>query len=65
MTHDVYYSMHFDAYFCTACDVWLEEPCGDMDCDMCPARPLKPTDVEHDPFHASRVIKCPNDSALF
>ena len=34
----------YDTYFCSTCDVWLEDKCGDPECEFCTARPDKPSD---------------------
>lgn len=34
-----------DAYACKHCDVWLEDQCEATDCEFCPARPEKPSQV--------------------
>jgi hypothetical protein len=34
-----------DAYFCAACDEWLESVCDDADCEFCAGRPEKPSQV--------------------
>ncbi len=33
----------YDAYFCEACDRWLETPCTGVGCDMCSGRPARPS----------------------
>lgn len=33
----------YDAYYCPACDIWLEKVCPDQGCDYCPGRPEKPS----------------------
>jgi hypothetical protein len=37
------YSTKYDAYYCQACDSWLEGKCGDPNCDFCPTRPEHPS----------------------
>jgi hypothetical protein len=32
----------YDAYFCPKCNHWLENKCGDQDCNYCPNRPDLP-----------------------
>ena len=32
----------FDAYFCAACNVWLESACPDPECARCQSRPGTP-----------------------
>ena len=32
----------YDAMCCTACDEWLDAPCGDPDCPFCARRPETP-----------------------
>ena len=32
-----------DAYFCIACDRWLEKGCSDPGCEFCKARPARPS----------------------
>ena len=39
------YSEKFDAYFCEKCNKWLEDICGDYECNFCNARPESPNDV--------------------
>ena len=41
-----YYNRKHDAYYCEACDEWLEKSCGDPDCDYCNDRPEKPSMVK-------------------
>lgn len=36
------YQKSYDAYYCRACDKWLESPCDDPDC-ACAYRPEKPS----------------------
>lgn len=35
----------YDAYYCTPCDIWIEQQCGDADCPYCPARPARPSEA--------------------
>ncbi len=35
-----------DAYFCKACDEWIEKKCSDKTCEFCPTRPDKPSEVK-------------------
>lgn len=35
-----------DAYYCSKCDIWLENQCGDDKCRYCPNRPEKPSQVK-------------------
>ena len=37
-----------DAYFCIACDRWLEKRCGDAQCEFCSRRPERPSVVRHE-----------------
>ena len=37
----VYYAA-YDAYFCAACNQWLELRCEDPGCDVCACRPARP-----------------------
>ena len=37
----VYYAA-YDAYFCAACNQWLELRCEDPGCDLCACRPARP-----------------------
>ena len=37
------YSEDYDAYFCAACDLWLEAKCPDPHCDYCALRPDLPS----------------------
>ena len=39
------YSDDFDAYFCAACNEWLESACSDTTCEFCKDRPDKPLDA--------------------
>jgi hypothetical protein len=36
------YHMGRDAFFCPACNTWLEEACGDTSCSFCSGRPARP-----------------------
>lgn len=36
------YSEEFDVYYCKKCNIWLEEKCGDVDCEFCANRPDSP-----------------------
>lgn len=36
------YHEDFDAYFCPACNHWLESKCNDPSCMYCPNRPETP-----------------------
>jgi len=36
----------YDAYFCKKCDRWLETGCDDKECEFCPGRPNKPSQIE-------------------
>jgi hypothetical protein len=38
------YSEEYDCFYCSTCDKWLEEKCGDEECDYCWGRPPKPSD---------------------
>ena len=38
------YNYEYDTYFCSTCDKWLEEICGDEECEYCWGRPPKPSD---------------------
>jgi hypothetical protein len=40
------YNEHFDAHFCRDCDKWLEEKCGDEECEYCWGRPPKPSNCQ-------------------
>jgi hypothetical protein len=35
-----------DAYFCPACERWLEAECGDPNCEFCAGRPARPLQSE-------------------
>jgi hypothetical protein len=37
----VYYLV-YDAFFCPACNAWLELRCADPACDVCACRPERP-----------------------
>jgi hypothetical protein len=41
----VEYSHEYDAYYCPACNRWLEGQCGDLDCEFCAGRPTRPVMV--------------------
>jgi hypothetical protein len=44
-------SEEYDAYFCAACNEWLESACSDATCEFCSSRPNKPLDsIKTDPF---------------
>lgn len=32
----------YDAWFCPICNIWLEQKCGDSDCEYCKERPERP-----------------------
>lgn len=36
------YHEHYDAFFCPACNAWLDEACADQSCAYCRGRPLAP-----------------------
>jgi hypothetical protein len=40
------YSEEYDAYYCDFCNSWLEDTCGDSDCEYCNNRPEKPLKEE-------------------
>ena len=41
------YSAKYDAFFCVACDLWLEKACSDPECSShCYERPFKPSEVK-------------------
>ncbi len=35
-----------DAHYCETCDKWLEEKCGDEECEYCWGRPPRPSDCQ-------------------
>ena len=39
------YDEKHDSAYCEACDVWLEDTCGDENCFYCKDRPDKPSKV--------------------
>jgi len=39
---EVTYSEKFDTFYCTTCNLWLEERCVDPLCKMCAKRPIRP-----------------------
>lgn len=41
------YSEEYDAHYCDFCNAWLEDICGDSDCEYCQARPPKPLGDEN------------------
>ena len=40
--HARVYYLVYDAFFCPACNVWLELHCAEPDCDVCACRPERP-----------------------
>lgn len=38
------YSDKHDANYCPDCNIWLEDQCGDDDCEFCSNRPVLPLD---------------------
>ena len=40
------YSEKYDCFYCATCDKWLEEKCGDEECEYCWGRPPKPSDCQ-------------------
>lgn len=40
--NDTKYSERWDAYYCYACNLWLEQPCGEENCFYCTVRPENP-----------------------
>ena len=44
--HKVHYSGSYDAYYCVACNVWLEKKCKDEKCRHCSTRPETPWPIE-------------------
>ena len=38
-----------DAHYCETCDKWLEEKCGDEECEYCWGRPPRPSDCQRVP----------------
>lgn len=42
------YSEEYDAYYCTECNVWLEDICNDSECTFCQKRPERPLAEKHD-----------------
>lgn len=48
--HHTYNDVRWDAYFCSVCDEWLEEPCTDENCIyFCTIRPARPSHCAPDP----------------
>lgn len=45
-TSERQYSNKYDAYYCELCNIWLEEKCSDPECQYCPTRPEKPSQVQ-------------------
>ncbi len=37
--------LRYDAYYCPACDIWLEPVCGSERCEFCAGRPQRPSQV--------------------
>ena len=35
----------YDAYFCGACDAWIEKKCRTPSCKYCSTRPDRPSEV--------------------
>jgi ribosomal protein S27AE len=45
------YADDYDAYFCGACNEWLDSTCSDVTCEYCRSRPSKPLDsLKNDSF---------------
>ena len=42
------YSKQYDAFYCELCNVWLEEKCEDIPCDICENRPDTPSKIQND-----------------
>ena len=36
------YSKEHDALYCPVCNMWLEDDCGEEDCEFCVGRPESP-----------------------
>ena len=36
------YSDEYDCYYCTPCNIWVEDKCSDADCEFCNLRPELP-----------------------
>lgn len=43
---EVQYSNQYDAYYCELCNEWLESKCDDQECEFCPPRPDKPSQIQ-------------------
>ena len=39
------YSRRYDAYYCSHCDLWLEEACTSPCCEFCAGRPERPSQI--------------------
>lgn len=37
----IYYKI-YDAFFCAYCNEWVEDNCGDINCEFCKGRPERP-----------------------
>lgn len=53
---DRQYNELHDTYFCRACNKWLEETCGDEECEYCWGRPPKPSDCQPVPELGSKSL---------
>lgn len=42
-----FYDSMYDAYYCKACDEWLEKACSDHNCYFCNKRPDHPSRKKH------------------
>ena len=40
---EIQYNEQHDAHYCELCNKWLEEACGDEECEYCWGRPRKPS----------------------
>lgn len=41
------YDKQYDAYYCELCNEWLENLCGDPNCEFCQNRPKKPSMINN------------------
>lgn len=49
------YSEQYDAYYDEGTNEWLEEVCGDPNCEYCMNRPERPGDLEKKLSEANKV----------
>jgi len=42
----VKFSKVYDAFYCEACDIWVEDKCKDPYCTICTKRPDNPSQIK-------------------